>query len=296
MNLKIIVFFALSCAFLSCEKEIELKLPEPETKFVVEGWIEQDQYAVVSITRNSPYFAKVDLSTLMNLFVLNAKVIVSDGSQSEELQIDYSNLQKRIWPFICYKGKVIKGEIGKTYWLTIYIDGDTITSKTTIPQPVFLDSIWWEPDKENKPDNDSLGYIWGIYNDDPSIRQYFRLFTYRRGRDKTFVPTFGSIFDDFFFSGKKYTFILYRGIPVLTDEDSIYTDKELFYFKKNDTVDVKITTIDKEHYDFWRTIEQEIYTGGNPFMYPVTIRHNVKGALGVWGGYCATYYTLVIGE
>lgn len=293
--LKIIIIIALFIGW-SCEKEIEIDLPEPQFRFVVEGWIEQDHYAVVSITRNSPYFARVDSSTLLNLFVLNARVFVSDGTQSEELQLDFSNALKGIWPFVCYKGSVIKGEIGKTYWLTIYVEGDTITGKTTIPQPVFLDSIWWKPDNETKPGNDSLGYIWGIYTDNPSVRQFFRLFTYRRGRDKTFVPTFGSVFDDFFFSGQQYTFILYRGIPVLTDIDSIRNDKELFYFKKGDTIDVKITTIDKEHYDFWRTIEQEMYTGGNPFMYPTPIRHNVQGAVGVWGGYCATYYTIVAGQ
>lgn len=280
----------------SCEKDVEIELPEPEAKLVVEGWIEQDQYPIVAITRNSSYFDPVDSTTLANLFILNATVIISDGSQSEELQLDYSNLLNGIWPFICYKGNTIKGEVGKTYFLTIYAEGDTITGQTTIPEPVLLDSIWWMADTVNKPLNDSLGYIWATYTDAPEIHEYFRLFSYRKGRDNTFVPLFGSVYDDIFFGGKSFTFSMYRGIPTMSDEEAIMEDDELFYFKKGDTVQVKLTSIDQKHYEFWRTIEQENYAGGNPFIFPVLIRHNVEGALGVFGGYGATYYTLVIGE
>ena len=269
-------------------------MPEPELRLVVEGWIEQDQYPVVAVTRNSPYFARVDSSTLMNLFVVNAQVWVSDGVQSEKLELSFDNIGKGVWPFVCYKGSVIKGEVGKSYDLLIYAEGDTITGTTTIPEPVFLDSIWWEPDNLNNPENDSLGYIWGTYDDDPILKQYFRIFTFRRTRDKDWVPLFGSVWDDMFFNGVQFTFSMYRGIPSISDVEAIYDDEELFYFRKGDTVDVKISSIDREHYEFWRTIEQEYYMGGNPFVYPVVIRHNVKGAVGVWGGYGSTVYTLVI--
>jgi len=291
-----VVLILFSVIIFGCQKEVYIDLPNPEQKLVIEGFIEQDQYAVVSVTRNSPYFSPVDSSTLAKLFVINAKVIVSDGTQTEELMLDFSNAALGVWPFICYKGSVLKGEVGKTYWLTIYAEGDTITGQTTIPEPVQLDSIWWLPDNKHNIENDTLGYIWASYNDDPSEHHYFRLFSYRRGRDKSFVPLFGSVYDDILFDGMDLTFSMYRGVPSISDVDSIQKDKELFYFKKGDTVDVKITSIDREHYEFWRTIEQEVYMGGNPFMFPVLIRHNVKGALGVWGGYSATYYTLVIGK
>ncbi len=280
----------------SCQKEVFIELPEPEFKLVVEGWIEQDHYPVVALTRNSPYFSQVDSSTLANLFILNADVYVSDGTQTEKLELDFSNAFTGIWPFISYKGTFLKGEIGKTYTLTIYAEGDTITGVTTIPEPVTLDSIWWIPDTEGKPDNDSLGYIWALYNDDPALKQYFRLFTSRKGRDNDWVPVLGSVYDDIFFSGKEFEFNMYRGVPTLSDIDAIRDDEELFYFKKGDTIDVKITSIDREHFEFWRTIEQEYFSGGNPFVYPVVIRHNVNGAVGVWGGYGATIYTIIPGE
>jgi hypothetical protein len=292
----LLIYLAVTLLMSSCQKEVYIDLPDPEFKLVVEGWIEQDEYPVVALTRNSPYFSQVDSSTLANLFILNADVYVSDGIQTEKLQLDFSNAIAGIWPFICYKGSVIKGEIGKSYSLTIYAEGDTITALTTIPELITLDSLWWMPDNENKPDNDTLGYIWGIYNDNPNLKQYFRLFTLRQNRDKDWVPVLGSVYDDVFFSGKEFKFNMYRGVPTLSDVDAIRDDDELFYFKKGDTIDVKITSIDREHFEFWRTIEQEFFSGGNPFVYPVLIRHNVKGAVGVWGGYAATIYTIVAGE
>jgi hypothetical protein len=284
--------------FASCQKEVTIDLPEPEARLVVEGWIEQDQYPVVAITRNSPYFSQVDSATLANLFILDAQVFVTEveSNITEQLQLDFSNAFLGVWPFICYKGSSLKGEFGNSYQLFIVAEGDTITGLTTITQPVFLDSIWWEPDNAGKPDNDSLGYIWAKYMDDPGLKQYFRLFTQRIGRDNSWVPAFGSVYDDMFFNGIEFTFNFYRGIPSLSDSEGIMNDEELFYFKKGDTVDVKITSIDREHFEFWRTIEMESFTAGNPFVYPVSIRHNVKGAVGVWGGYAATIYRMVIGE
>jgi hypothetical protein len=220
--------------FASCQKEVTIDLPEPEARLVVEGWIEQDQYPVVAITRNSPYFSQVDSATLANLFILDAQVFVTEveSNITEQLQLDFSNAFLGVWPFICYKGSSLKGEFGNSYQLFIVAEGDTITGLTTITQPVFLDSIWWEPDNAGKPDNDSLGYIWAKYMDDPGLKQYFRLFTQRIGRDNSWVPAFGSVYDDMFFNGIEFTFNFYRGIPSLSDSEGIMNDEELFYFKK----------------------------------------------------------------
>jgi len=295
--LRLVVLISMFVVLLtSCEKDIELTLPEPEMKLVVEGWIEQDSVAVVAITRNSSYFDKVDSAVLANLFILDAKVFISDGVQTEQLQLDFSNAFQGIWPFVCYKGVNLKGVVGKTYTLTIYAEGDTIIGRTTIPEPATLDSLWWEPDNNRNPDNDTLGFIWAQYSDNPSVSEFYRIFTKRRGRDNTYIPVFGSVYSDEFFTGKTFSFYISRGIQTLTDIEAIQNDSELFYFKKGDTVDVKVTSIDRAHYDFWRTVEQELFTGGNPFVFPAVIRHNVENAVGVFGGYGATYYKLIIGN
>ena len=61
-----------------------------------------------------------------------------------------------------------------------------------------------------------------------------------------------------------------------------------------DTVTVKWANIDSRTYDFYNTLEND--GGGSPFSSPLRIKSNVTGdsAIGVWAGYGARYYTLVI--
>jgi len=84
-----------------------------------------------------------------------------------------------------------------------------------------------------------------------------------------------------------------RGIENIYS-DSTYQDPELGKYKVGDTVIVKTANMTRQHYNFWRTAEQEIYIGSSPFINPVRIRHTVKGGLGVFGCYATTYDTIVI--
>lgn len=262
--------------FASCEKEIDLNLPEPEIKIVVEGWIDQGDYAVVMLTKNSPYFSVVDSAVLFDMIVQNAKVVVSDGIIYDTLTPVFDPIY---FPPFFYKGSLIKGEINKTYYLQVITDSVTLTSTTMIPPPVPLDSDWFKVE-ENQ---DSLGYIWGDFQDPADQNNYYRLFTKRIGKDAHFIPILYSIYDDKFFNGQSFEFSMMRGIESLTDTTS---DPELTFFKIGDTVVVKACAIDKAHYDFWRTAEGEMYMSGNPFASPTPIITNIEGGgLGVWGGY-----------
>lgn len=274
---------------MSCQKEIDIELPVPDASYVVEGYVENGQFPVVVLTRNSGYFDPVDSTTLQKLFITDAKVYVSDGVTTEQLTLNYSNLFTQTWPLIYYVGDSIVGQPGRIYTLTIEVEGKTITGKTTIPNPKALDSLWWKPE----PVADSLGYIWATISDNGAEKNYYRIFSKRMGRDNHFIPLYGSVYDDIYFNGKTLDFSMLRGNDAMQD-DSAYSDPEFGYYTKNDTVIIRFCSIDREHYDFWRTAEQEMAAGGNPFANPVPIRHNVQGALGVFGGYGTWYDTLII--
>ncbi|NNF02092.1 MAG: DUF4249 family protein [Bacteroidia bacterium] len=64
------------------------------------------------------------------------------------------------------------------------------------------------------------------------------------------------------------------------------------YFWRGDTVTLRWMNIDKAHYDFWNTLEND--AGDNPFSSPVQIKSNIQGGLGVWGGYNNTFGTIII--
>ncbi|PLW94473.1 MAG: hypothetical protein C0592_02650 [Marinilabiliales bacterium] len=290
----IFVLIILSVLFFSaCEQEITIDLPQPEATMVVEGWIENDEYPVVVLTRNSSYFDPIDSTYLVDsLFITDAIVVVSNGILEDTLQlvVDFNNLMTNTWPYVYYKGSKFTGIVNGSYSLRIEAEGKVITGFTTIPQPHGFDTLWWEPDE---PEYDTLGYIWATFSDPPAEKNYYRIFTRRLGRDGGDIPLFGSVYDDVYFAGESITFSFFRGISSIED-DSAYADEEFGYWKKGDTVIVRVSTMDVAHYDFWTSAEQEMFSGGNPFANPTTIRHNVQGAVGVFGGYGSVYDTLII--
>lgn len=269
----------------SCEKNITIDVPTAEEKVVIQGSIDLNDYAKVSLTKNLPYFGTIDSSMIMDLIIQDASVIVSDGTLYDTLK---KTTDLTFFPPIYFKGSLIKGEVGKTYFLTVQTMGKTFTSSTTIPAPIPLDTAWFKVE----PNQDSLGYVWASFSDPPEPTNFYRIFTKRLSKDKQFVPMFGSsVYDDKFFNGQHFEFSIIRGSSTL---NSTVEDPEFGFFKRGDTIIVKTCTIDKAHYNFWRTAEGEMFSGSNPFSTPTQIVTNIEGgALGVWGGYGCQFYTVI---
>ncbi|MDI6833319.1 MAG: DUF4249 family protein [Bacteroidales bacterium] len=288
MRIDKLFFLILFITLSSCSKEIELDLPEPDKKYVIEGYIENDHYPVIAVTRNSSYFAPIDSTYVMNLFVLDAKVYISNGENEVECFLSTNNLINGAWPYLYYTTNQMVGELDKIYSIKVIIGSDTITGSDTMPSQVFLDSLWCEPIK----DNDTLKDLWISYIDPPE-KNFYRFFTKRQSRDNYFVPSALFVLDDIYFNNQFFKVNLIRGIENIYS-DSTYQDPELGKYKVGDTVIVKTANMTRQHYNFWRTAEQEIYIGSSPFINPVRIRHTVKGGLGVFGCYASTYDTIVI--
>ena len=66
------------------------------------------------------------------------------------------------------------------------------------------------------------------------------------------------------------------------------------YFWKGDTVSLKISSLEKSTFSFWRTLEQDIGSIGNPFGIPTKVMTNIEGGLGVWCGYGSSIDTIII--
>ncbi|MBU0764565.1 MAG: DUF4249 domain-containing protein [Bacteroidetes bacterium] len=279
-----------------CEKDITVDLPQAESKIVIEGAIEQGEYPSVFVTRNAAYFDPVDSTTLANMVVRDAIVIVSNGTISDTLAlgIDFFTV-----PFLKYYGTKFTGEVGKRYYLTVQVDGKSYTSGTTIPQPVELDSLVFRETEDAGVDN--AGMMWLYFQDPDTLGNYYRYFTKTIGKDNIFVHPLASASDDKLANGQYIEFVCYRGWnPNLTEEQREQELEELgdipwWAYVRGETVVMKFCTIDAAHYQFWRTIELQNSTDGNPFASPITVYTNIEGgALGVWGGYGVFLDTLVI--
>ncbi|MDD3877326.1 MAG: DUF4249 domain-containing protein [Bacteroidales bacterium] len=284
----IFLFIPLSIIiFHSCEKDITLDIPQPEEKIVVEGWIEQDQPAFVMLSKNSAYFAVIDSAALTNMIITNAVIKVKEVETGIEEVLTLVFNPVTFPPFI-YKGSTLLGKINHHYNLSIVVDGKELTATTSIPPLVSMDSVWFEPEKLL----DTLGMLYFGFKDPPASGNYYRIFSKRIPQDNRFVPAWGSVYDDVYFNGQEVEYGFLRGqdnYQTVSDSAGL----EQFYYKLGDTIIGKVASIDKIHFDFWKSIENAIYGGGNPFAAPATIFSNINGGLGVWGGYAAYYDTIV---
>ena len=253
------------------------------TSIVVEGKIELNDYPKVILTRNIPYYVEVDSADLLSLVLRQAKVTVSDGVKSEILTLRFKNDE---FPPFYYEGNELIGEVGKTYTLSIEYGLKKLIATTTIPYPVFLDSIWFQPNTIG----DSLGKIDALLSDNPDLHSYYRLFTKISSKQNQFYPTLVSNFNDRIFNGEKYTFHLSKGPESYLDLNS--TD---FNFTRGDTVFLKICTMDEASFTFWQGYQNEVANGANPFASSYhKVESNIIGdGKGIWGGYGSTVYQII---
>jgi putative component of toxin-antitoxin plasmid stabilization module len=275
-----------------CEKNINIRLKASEPELVVEATIENGQPPVVILSQSINYFSRITPAILENSFIHDASVFVSDGSLTHHLKeykislgsgynvyyysIDSSNL-----------ATAFTGRLHSAYSLRINWKGNDYTATTTIPKITKkIDSLFWEP----APGNNKPGKVALMIRatDPPGLGDYIRYFTKRNS--EPFYPGLTSVFDDQIVDGTTYTVRIDRGV----DRNASRSD-DYMYFDKGDTITLKLCNIDKATFDFWRTMEFNYATAGNPFSSPTQVVNNIRGnALGYFGGYAAQYHTIIV--
>ena len=275
-----------------CEKKIELDLKKEDPKIVVEASIENGQAPVVTLMRSFGYFSTLNPSMLLQAFVHDADIFISNGTLTHKLKeyavpvspgislyyysIDSSDL-----------ATAFMGELDHAYSLRIISGGKEYTAATTIPRLTRqIDSLWWKP-LPNGSDTNKVAVIVRA-TDPPGYGDYIRYYT-RTNNQPVFYPPMNSVFDDLFIDGSTYEVQIQPGV----DRNLDSTEKDFFF--KGDTVTFKISNIDRGTFDFWRTWEFSAASVGNPFSTPTKILGNISNnALGYFGGYASQYRTLII--
>jgi hypothetical protein len=247
----------------SCTKSVDVELPEYTPKICIDARIEQNGKPLVFITKNAPYFGSFDFNNLSNFLVTNAFVTINDGITIDTL----THLG-----FGFYTGN-LTGIVNRYYTLNVVAEGKTYFGSTRIPPPVPLDSIWFKAQETL----DSLGFVWAILSDPPGQGQNYRWFAKRLNKDADFIPPLGSVFDDKFIDGQTFDFAYNRGIaPNSSAPDDL--NQERGYFKVEDTIAVKFTTIDRDAYIFFRGYETALFSD----LYPQNEVLGVFVGYGVW--------------
>ena len=297
---RILAFSIIALVFLfhtSCEKEVNIKLDNGQSRLVVEGAIETGLPPYVFLTESIGYFAKIDLATLQNSFVHNALVKVSDGVKTITLK-EYSfdtGINGNKFYFYSVDTSMppsewILGEVEKFYTLSIEVNGQTYQSTTKIPNPTQLDSVITALPPVIPQNNPDARQIKVFFKDPDTLGNYMRYFTKRN--NEPYYPGLNSVYPDEIINGTQFETTLDAGENRNRSELSF---DSLGFFHPGDTVVLKWCAIDKAVYDFYSTFEFAISTIGSPFASPIRVRTNISNnALGVWAGYGSVYTTLVI--
>lgn len=255
-----------------------------EPQLVVEGWIESGDYPHVIVSTTLPISEEhKDMDEISNCLIRWAKVSVSDG----EREVILTGFPDRsIMPPYIYRTTEMKGEVGKTYTLRVEYKDFVATAVTTIREAVPIKSI-----KHNRVAGSEDRYTLMLSFDDPEPKgNYYKLFSSPDINGRQFFSTYlGLVSDEV--TGRNVDVEVYPGHSLMEIEDY-----DLF-FNKGDTVCVKLCTIDKPSYDFWRDYGDMLSFGRNFLLpYTNTIRTNMNGAYGYWCGYGTDSKVVIIGE
>jgi hypothetical protein len=287
-----IVYILMIPLFASCERDIEFSLLDTESKLVVEATIENGQPPLVILSKSLPFFDTLRPSQLATSFITDATVSVSHNGIVYPLKGYRSLVAGQSLGFYYTADSTqpslfLRGALQQRYQLTIQWQGRTYQAQTTIPELTRrIDTIFWRPAPPDNPPGKAALYVRAT--DRPGFGDYIRYYT--KQNNGPFLPGLNSVFDDQVIDGTSYEVQVERGIIRDGQPEEGYN-----FFNRGDTVTLKLCNIDKATYDFWRTVEFNYASIGNPFSSPTKVLSNVSGnALGYFGGYAAQFRTVII--
>jgi hypothetical protein len=292
---KLFVPFLLLLLLSGCEKTINFDLKQKQPVLVVDANIENDLPPVVVLSNSLNYFDSIDSTILKDLFLHNAEVYMSNGVVTHKLK-EYA-VPIPTSGIVLYKYSIdstnlstaFVGELNNTYSLRIVSNGKEYNAITTIPALAKKpDSLWWK--KAPFQEDSSRVILMVKATDPPGLGNYIRYFT--KKNSEPFYPGLNSVFDDQVIDGSTYELQVEPGVdrnfPGAIDDN---------FFKRGDTITMKLCNIDRATYNFWNTWEFSSQSIGNPFSSPNKILGNISnGALGAFYGYGAFYKTIIVPE
>ncbi len=306
----LIIFSLISVLFFTaCETEF---IPEPienAEQIVVEGYLEAGENPAptyVILTKSLPFFSEINRETFNGIFIRDAEVKVSDGERtvtltelcvselegelleiaSDFLGVDVSTTEVEFCIYVDILN-ALDPQIGKTYTLDIDVPtGEKLFAATTIPEHVPLDSVYFVPTPGEPVD--TLAQLEGIVRDPAGVPNFYRYFT--QINEQPVIGGIPSVTDDRLFDGQTFAFPIAKAETRETEFDpAVYG-----YYLVGDTMTLKWTNVDREHFDFWNTLEFNALNQG-PFSSYTRVDFNVEGdGIGIFGGYSVSYYSLVV--
>ena len=268
--LKILGIFSLAMMCYSCEDIIDVKLDSSSESIIIEGLITtEDIPGIVSVTKSVDYFKPGNVPKVTEA---NVEIITNDIIIERLVQFDSGQ----------YRTYQTQGIPGAAYTLNVMIDGITYSATSTMPKLVVIDSLTFE--FLEKSLRSKAGYEVNLNFSDPVVvDNFYKIEVYRNNKlfpdEKTI-----RIRNDKYSDGKRESVNL-NGFQ----SDGVR-------FEINDTIRVKLYSIDKQvytHFNTFRTITGGGFGGSSSTPANPTTNFT-NGALGYFGAVAVSEKMIII--
>lgn len=246
----------LTVVLSSCEKVVDVDLKTSESKVVVEGFVvDQPGMSYVKLSMSSAYFDAQHPNMLTN-----AVVKVNDGTG------EISLIQTQ--PGIYKPDAGFAGEVGRTYNLTVTVDGKTYSAQSTLKSVPVVDSVTYKFFPANNAEGREEGYYaYGSFQEPAGFGNNYRIDLFANNVCKTERPGDIIVFDD------KYTDGGYASGWDLPAK-----------FQLGDTITLKMYSLDRPGFDFYTAMYDLAEAGGLFGKSPANVPSNIRGdAFGYFG-------------
>ncbi|WP_170110514.1 DUF4249 domain-containing protein [Flavilitoribacter nigricans] len=257
------------CWSCNLEKEIEIDLPDYDSKTVVECYLEPGRPFQLLLTRSTSYFSPFDTATsdlLQNLLVNGAKVSINHAGVRYDLnnQLVIDQQAQKLYNY--YNENLVPQDYTEDFELAIELqDGSTITGTTRLLPVVPIDSVVVEFEE-----NDTLARVLTYFTDIPDQTNYYRRMLHHNSLDSLAMQDF-------------------------TLDDRVVEDVIVFgtgyEFAVGDTVFNTLFHIDRTYFDFLESVDNAVLSNGNPFGQPSPINSKLEGTARSVGIFTGLSYT-----
>ncbi len=247
--------------FSACDglrKEVDLNLPDFESKLSIECYLEIGQPFRATLSETTAYFG--NLNTQLPI-VSGATIIITHNGIADTLEEGFFFGLGKLFNY--GSTTIVPADYVNDFSLSV-IDsaGRTLTATTKLLQVVTLDSIQVLP-----PLQDSSYSFLSFFQDNPSETNFYYRTTHRTLAIADSLKTAFSV-DDKIVNGQENQIVL-GGPP-----NFIY----------GDTAVITLFHITESYYDFIESYTASIQNNGNPFAQPGSVVSNVQGGFGIFTG------------
>ncbi|MEX1002917.1 MAG: DUF4249 domain-containing protein [Crocinitomicaceae bacterium] len=259
-----LMIISLILFFFSCEKVIEVPLDEASQQIVVEGTLyDQPDESVVKLSRTGSVYDDSGFEKISG-----AQVTVTDDQGNTYNFLEDGNQAGS------YRNSSFLTQPNYTYALTIYVDDDTLTAKSSTKGSVVLDSLTYIPQYGGFGTEDTTFLVFYNFSDEAAQENYYRMIPYVNDERSDFLY----LQNDQLFNGKTIR------APFFAES-----------IEAGDTILARLISMDKENYKYFNTLSNN--DGGAFSPTPANPVSNIEGgALGYFGAYITDNDTIIIPE